>query len=177
MDIGEPNRVLARLSKKAKTLPVLPEDTELDRLFVRTLQAGKDEAKKLRALYGPVLCVTSPLKVTIHGACINAGKILAAAGSVAYWGPDARLNSSARVWGNQTSPCSELLSALLAIKSAPIFKSLEISTCSEYVVCSITYYAAANEACGWRCANGDILKCILLAIKNRMAPLHFRRIK
>ncbi|KAF8205686.1 hypothetical protein K438DRAFT_1446358, partial [Mycena galopus ATCC 62051] len=108
-----------------------------------------------------------PLKVTIHGACIDAGKILASAGSVAYWGPDARLNSSARVWGNQTSPRSELLSALLAIKSALIFKSLEISTRSEYMVHSITYYAAPNDACGWRCANGNILKHILLAIKNR----------
>ncbi|KAJ7195281.1 hypothetical protein B0H12DRAFT_995524, partial [Mycena haematopus] len=99
------------------------------------------------------------------------------AGSAAYWGSNARLNTSARAWGSQTSPRAELLAAFLAIKQAPVFKSLEISTRSEYVIRSITYYAASNDACGWRCANGDILKRILALIKSRTAPLHFCVIK
>ncbi|KAJ7261385.1 hypothetical protein B0H12DRAFT_1002546, partial [Mycena haematopus] len=151
----------------------LPDDTELDELFIQTLAAGKDEAKKLRALYGPVLFVTTPLKVTIHGSCLNSGKILASAGSAAYWGQSARRNLSGRVWGSQTSPRAELLAAWLAIKNAPLFVSLEISTRSEYVIRSITHYAPMNDACGWRCTNGDILKRILALIKTRTAPLHF----
>ncbi|KAF8175070.1 hypothetical protein K438DRAFT_1437302, partial [Mycena galopus ATCC 62051] len=159
--------------KKRKVDVTLPEDTELDKLFIETLAAGKDEAKKLRALYGPVLFVTTPLKVTIHGSCLNSGKISASAGAAAYWGPSARRNMSARVWGGQTSPRAELVAAWLAIKSAPLFVSLEISTRSEYVIRSITYYASTNDACGWRCSNGDILKRVLGLIKSRSAPIHF----
>ncbi|KAJ7028854.1 hypothetical protein C8F04DRAFT_883056, partial [Mycena alexandri] len=131
------------------------------------VRSGRIYEKKLRALYGPVLNTTTPLRVTIHGVCLKAGSILASTGSATYWGPNARLNTSRRVWGGQTSPRAELLSVWLAIKMAPAFKSLDISTRSEYVIRSVTYYAAANDACGWRCANGDILKRILALIKIR----------
>ncbi|KAJ6496388.1 hypothetical protein C8R45DRAFT_757547, partial [Mycena sanguinolenta] len=133
--------------------------------------------KKLRALYGPVLSVTTPMRVTIHGVCLNAGTISASTGAAAYWGPNARLNMSRRAWGSQTSARAELLAAWLAIKMAPVFRSLEISTRSQYVIRSITHYAATNNACGWRCANGDILKHILALIKYRTAPIHFCHIK
>ncbi|KAF8210951.1 hypothetical protein K438DRAFT_1454968, partial [Mycena galopus ATCC 62051] len=151
----------------------LPSGTELDRLFIKTLAAGKDEKKKLQALYGPVLFVSSPSKITVHGSCLNSGKISASAGSAAYWGPDAHHNTSGKVWGSQTNAQAELLAALIAIKSAPLLKFLEISTRSEYVICSITYYAPANDVCGWRCANGDILELILRLIKAWTAPIHF----
>ncbi|KAJ7318571.1 hypothetical protein DFH08DRAFT_631331, partial [Mycena albidolilacea] len=67
---------------------------------------------------------------------------------------------------------AELLSVILALKSAPIYKSLQISTRSEYVIHSIVHYAAFNEVCGWRCANGDLLRLIFAFIKVRLAPLH-----
>ncbi|KAF8176431.1 hypothetical protein K438DRAFT_1452336, partial [Mycena galopus ATCC 62051] len=159
--------------KKAKVDVVLPDVTELDKLFIRTLDAGKDEDKKLYALYGPVLATTTPMRVTIHGSGLNVGKISASAGSSAYWGPNSRRNTNARVWGGQTNARAELLGALLAIKNAPPAKSLEISTRSEYVIHSIAHYAPTNDACGWRCPNGDILKRILVLIKSRTAPLHF----
>jgi ribonuclease HI len=119
----------------------------------------------------------SPLSHPIHGSCINAGKISASAGAATYWGPDSRLNRTARVWGTQTSACAELISVILALRSAPIFKSLELSTRSEYVIRSIAHYAARNEACGWRCPNGDLLKRIFNLIKSRTAPLHLCHIK
>ncbi|KAJ7040063.1 hypothetical protein C8F04DRAFT_887549, partial [Mycena alexandri] len=156
---------------------VLPDDTELDKLLIKTLEAGKDETKKLCALYGPVSAETVPIKVTVHGSCTNAGKITATAGAATYWGPNSRRNSSARVWGTQTGPRAELLAVLLAIKSSPLLKSLEVSTRSEYAIRSVVYYAARNDACGWRCANGDILKLIIALIKCRGAPIHFRHIK
>ncbi|KAJ7631558.1 hypothetical protein DFH06DRAFT_916222, partial [Mycena polygramma] len=98
------------------------------------------------------------------------------AGAAAYWGPNARWNVSARVWGRQSSPRADLLAALLAIEVAPTYRSLEISTRSEDVVRSLAYYAARNAACGWRCTNGDIMKRIMTLIKSRTAPLHFCRI-
>ncbi|KAJ7741151.1 hypothetical protein DFH07DRAFT_682132, partial [Mycena maculata] len=161
----------ASAHKRRKIDVVLPKNTVLDRLLISTLAAGKDEAEKLLALYGPVTHTTVPLKVTVHGCCRNAGKISEAAGAATYWGPNARLNTSGRVWGAQTSPRAELLSVLLALKSAPLFKSLEISTQSEYVIRSVVHYAARNDACGWRCANGDILKEIMIFIKRRSVPL------
>ncbi|KAJ7097347.1 hypothetical protein C8R44DRAFT_748458 [Mycena epipterygia] len=95
IDIDVQNTLFASPRKKRKLEFSLPNDTDLDKLFIATLEAGKDTAKKLAALYGPVLFVTSALKITVHGSCINAGKISATAGFCAYWGPDARLNRSA----------------------------------------------------------------------------------
>ncbi|KAJ7614261.1 hypothetical protein DFH06DRAFT_919278, partial [Mycena polygramma] len=158
--------------KKRKIEVELPTETELDRLLIATLAAGKDDDKKRLALYGPVTQTSVPMKVTIHGSCRDSGKISAAAGAATYWGPGARLNKNGRVWGAQTGPRAELYSVVLALQSAPLHKSLEIFTRSEYIIRSIVHYAARNDACGWRCANGDLLKHILSLIKVRSAPLH-----
>ncbi|KAJ7107834.1 hypothetical protein C8R44DRAFT_637216, partial [Mycena epipterygia] len=177
MDFDIQNVMYASPRKKAKIEVPLPEDTELDKLLIATIAAGKDEPKKLLTLYGPVLQVSAPIRVTIQGCCLNSGKITASAGATAYWGPNARLNKSGRVWGGQTNARAELLSAILALESAPTYKSLEISSRSEYVIRSVAYDAATNDACGWRCTNGDLLKRILLLIKSRTAPLHFCHLK
>ncbi|KAJ7092143.1 hypothetical protein C8R44DRAFT_593679, partial [Mycena epipterygia] len=134
----------------------LPNDTDLDKLFIATLEAGKDTAKKLAALYGPVLFVTSPLKITVHGSCINAGKN-SASWFLCLLGARRTSEPLERLYGSQTSPRAELLAVILALQSAPIFKSINISTRSQYAICSAVYYASKNEACGWRCANGDLL--------------------
>jgi ribonuclease HI len=171
------NLISASPRKKRKLDRVLPDVTPLDKLFIATLEAGKDEKKKTLNLYGPVYFQTPATKVTAHGVCLNAGKITASSGSATYWGTDSNKNLSRKVWGAQTGPRAELRAVLLAIDSAPQHKSLEVSTRSEYAIKSVVYYAARNDACGWRCANGDILKPLIAAIKARTAPLHFRHLK
>ncbi|KAJ6607708.1 hypothetical protein B0H10DRAFT_1788058, partial [Mycena sp. CBHHK59/15] len=173
MDIDIQNSSFASARKKRKVDFSLPNETEMDKLFIATLESGKDNAKKLAALYGPIFVTSAPLKITVHGSCLNAGKITASAGASAYWGPNARRNKSARVYGSQTSPRAELLAVILALQSAPTAKSLIIATRSEYAIRSATYYAAKNDACGWRCANGDLLKVLIALIKIRTAPVHF----
>ncbi|KAJ7722712.1 hypothetical protein B0H16DRAFT_1473236 [Mycena metata] len=42
---------------------------------------------------------------------------------------------------------------------------------------SVVYYAARNEACGWRCANGDLLQVLIALVKCRTAPVEFCHIK
>ncbi|KAF8213517.1 hypothetical protein K438DRAFT_1707299 [Mycena galopus ATCC 62051] len=164
-------------SKKRKVEIALPDATHLDKLFISTLQAGKDNEKKVLSLYGAVTSMTPALKVAVHGTCLNAGKISAAASAAAYWGPDACLNTSARLTGQQTSPRAELLAVILALQKAPSFKTIEIHTRSEYAIRSAVYYAARNDACGWRNTNGDLSKIIVSLIKARTAPVHFCHIK
>ncbi|KAJ7766183.1 hypothetical protein B0H16DRAFT_1309613, partial [Mycena metata] len=82
-------------------------------------------------------------------------------------GPNARLNCSGRVYGSQTSARAELLAVILALQHAPGYRSLTISTRSEYAIRSVVYYAARNESCGWRCVNGDLLKILIALIKSR----------
>ncbi|KAJ7089402.1 hypothetical protein C8R44DRAFT_892360 [Mycena epipterygia] len=79
VNLDEQNAMFASPRKKCKVDIRLPDETALDRLLIATLAAGKDEEKKLLTLYGPVLAVTEPIKVTIHGLCMNAGKITASA--------------------------------------------------------------------------------------------------
>ncbi|KAJ6605140.1 hypothetical protein B0H10DRAFT_1957259 [Mycena sp. CBHHK59/15] len=82
-NIDMANVMFSSPRKKRKGEVVLPNETEL---LIATLAAGKDKARKLLDLYGPVHVVTTPVKVTIHGFCLNAGKISASAGAATYWG-------------------------------------------------------------------------------------------
>ncbi|KAJ6493776.1 hypothetical protein DFH09DRAFT_854863, partial [Mycena vulgaris] len=95
-----------------------------------------------------------------------------------FFGQNSRLNRSARVWGNQNNVHADLIALLLAVQAAPRTKNLVVSTGSEYyAICSIKYYAFKNDACGWKCANGDVLKIIISWIQYRTAPIHFVHIK
>ncbi|KAJ6597844.1 hypothetical protein B0H10DRAFT_1827009 [Mycena sp. CBHHK59/15] len=163
--------------KRKRENVVLPEETELDRLLIRTMKVGKDKSKKALQLFGQVLFNTNPVVVTICGVCKNAGKHTAQAGASAYFGHDSGLTRAVRVWGNQTNARADLVALLLAIQAAPKTKTLHISTRSEYAIMSVKYYAYRNDACGWKCPNGDVLKLIIQWIKCRSAPLHFIHVK
>ncbi|KAJ7092172.1 hypothetical protein C8R44DRAFT_750286 [Mycena epipterygia] len=84
-----PHLWLSRITLVLKSLFMVTSTLERPRFLriPRILQAGKDTAKKLAALYGPVLFVTSPLKITVHGSCINAGKTSATLVPVLIGGP------------------------------------------------------------------------------------------
>ncbi|KAJ7494914.1 hypothetical protein FB451DRAFT_958361, partial [Mycena latifolia] len=105
------------------------------------------------------------------------GKHTASAGSAAYFGPNSALNCAVRVWGNATNARADLIALLVALQAAPRTKTLRLWTRSEYVIKSVKYYAFRNDACGWKCANGDVLKLIVDAIRARSAPLDFVHIK
>ncbi|KAJ7246143.1 hypothetical protein B0H12DRAFT_1306483, partial [Mycena haematopus] len=166
-----------RPAKKRKVDVVLPDETELDRLFIATLEAGKDEKKKCLALFGPVRIVTDRLKVTVHGSAANVGKISAAAGTGTYWGPNAKRNRASRVWGEQDNMRAELGAVISALQMAPADQSLEISTRSQLAIRSAKYYSFKNDARGWTGKNGDMLKILTSLIKERIAPVHFLHIK
>ncbi|KAJ7777672.1 hypothetical protein DFH07DRAFT_731163, partial [Mycena maculata] len=164
-------------SKKRKIEIELPRETELDLLFIATLEAGKDEKKKTLSLFGHVRAETDPIKVTVHGTCTNAGKFSAAAGAGIYWGPNAKRNRAIRAWGTQNNARSDLTAVISALQLAPAEQSLEISTRSEYAIRSAKYHAFQNDARGWRCPNGDLLKILSALIKERVAPVHFMHLK
>ncbi|KAJ7143905.1 hypothetical protein C8R44DRAFT_601909, partial [Mycena epipterygia] len=177
MEINLQDNLDARRPKRRKIDVVFPQDTELDRLLIATLAAGKDEKKKCLSLFGPVCAETNRVKVTVHGTCTNAGKISAAAGAGIYWGPNANRNRAMRIWGTQTNARADLVAVIVALQLSLPEESLEISTRSEYAIRSAKYYAFKNNARGWRCANGDLLKAMSDLIKERVAPVHFLHIK
>ncbi|KAJ7483589.1 hypothetical protein FB451DRAFT_1170179 [Mycena latifolia] len=58
---------------------------------------------------------------------------------------------------------------------APV--KMQISTRSEYAIRAAKFYSFKNDARGWRCPNGDLLKIVSKLIKERTAPVHFLHIK
>jgi ribonuclease HI len=72
---------------------------------------------------------------------------------------------------------ADLIALLFALEAAPKTKTLCVSTRSEYAIRSINYHASRNAACGWTCANGDVMKSIIQGIKARSAPIHLVHIK
>jgi ribonuclease HI len=166
-----------RTRKRKRDEIVLPDETELDKLLIQTLKAGKDEAKKSLKLYGPVYFNTNPILVTICGVCKNVGKHTASAGSAAIFGPDSNLNRAVRVWGNATNVRADLIALVVALHAAPRTKTLHVSTRSDFAIRSTKYYAFRNDATGWKGTNGDVLKLVIQMIQARSAPVHFIHIK
>ncbi|KAJ6555607.1 hypothetical protein DFH09DRAFT_923683, partial [Mycena vulgaris] len=120
---------------------------------------------------------TRRIRVTVHGTCKNAGKLSASAGAGIYWGPDAERNKAVRVWGTQNNARAELTAVIWALQLAHPDQSLEISTRSEYAIRGAKFHSFKNDARGWRCPNGDLLKIMTALIKERSAPVHFLHIK
>jgi ribonuclease HI len=149
----------------------------LFRLLIAKLETGKDESKKALNLFGPVSSVTGPSTVTICGFCKGSGKHTAEAGAAVFFGENSQMNRAIRVWGTQNNARADLVALLLAVRIAPKTRNLVITTRSEYAIRSIKYYAYRNEACGWKCVNGDVLKLIIAWIRCRTAPIHFSHIK
>ncbi|KAJ7749746.1 hypothetical protein B0H16DRAFT_1725013 [Mycena metata] len=56
-----------RPKKRKREEVELPSETELDKILIETLAAGKDTAKKSLNLFGSVLAITTPIAVTICG--------------------------------------------------------------------------------------------------------------
>ncbi|KAF5374013.1 hypothetical protein D9615_009920 [Tricholomella constricta] len=165
-------------SRKSTKQEPLPTTTELDKLLIATLEAGKDEKKKNNALYGPTFITTNPTKVAIHGICLNSGKVTATAGVGLYWGPRSPRNTAHRLTGHDlTSTHAELAAVVNALIVAPPDKSLEIMTHSEYAINALTLYAQGSAARGWRVTNGKLIQQAVNAIKTRLAPLHLIHIR
>jgi hypothetical protein len=66
------NTLFASPGEKQKLERTLPDSSDLDKPFIRTLESRKDDEKKLRKLFGPVSSVTPVVKVVVHGTCLNA---------------------------------------------------------------------------------------------------------
>jgi hypothetical protein len=142
--------VAQRKTRKRKHDAIsLPEDSELDKLRIETLEAGRDNSRKDLALFGPVLFSTNPVTVTICGACKNSGKHPNSAGAAAFFGQNSSLNCSIRVWGAQSNARADLISLLLAVQSAPKAKSLIVSTRSQYATRAIKYYLCVQKRRLW----------------------------
>lgn len=170
------NRKTTMTLKRRKQEVTLPTETYLDKLLIETLQSATDECRKVVHLFGKVYHTTTTIKVAIQGLCRNAGKATATACAGAYWGANSRNNSTARVPGLQTNARAEVFAIIWALQNADPSHSLEISTRSEYAIRAAKYYVKQNEAQGWRCTNGDLLKCLNSLIKMRTAPLHLRHV-
>ncbi|KAJ7595270.1 hypothetical protein C8J56DRAFT_774965, partial [Mycena floridula] len=166
-----------RHKKRKRKEVVLPKESYLDRLFIETLESGKDEDQKMKKLFGTVTADTTHIKVTIQGVCLNANKASAMANGGMYWGIGNLNNKAHRVYGKQTNARADLYSLLLALKACPEDSALEISTRSEYVIQSITEGLKEKQARGWRCTNGDLLHEIQYVIRKRQAAIHFKHIK
>ncbi|KAF5378897.1 hypothetical protein D9615_006858 [Tricholomella constricta] len=171
-------RLVHTPSRKSITRNPLPTTTELDRLLITTLEAGKDVMKRNLALYGPIYTSTNPTKVSVHGICTNSGKATATAGIGLYWGLNSPRNIALRIRGsNLTSTHAEIAAIAQALQIAPKNKSLEVSTHSEYAVKALTVHAQESAARGWRVTNGEILQQTMTLVKSRWAPLHLLHVK
>ncbi|PBK70854.1 hypothetical protein ARMSODRAFT_853751, partial [Armillaria solidipes] len=98
------------------------------------------------------------------------------AAAAAYWGPKARNNIFARVDGRQSYIRAHLSAIVLALQKASPGVSLRISMTCKQAIQLVVGSAKRQKACGWRCAEGDLLKQINDLICARTAAVELRLI-
>ncbi|KAJ7318286.1 hypothetical protein DFH08DRAFT_819897 [Mycena albidolilacea] len=95
---------------------IIPNATELDRLFIIALNLKLSLEQKLAKLFGPVTATSNPTEVYVDGSCLNNGKENATAGAGIFWGPNHTWNEdttevrrvgSATILRRQKSPTTQ----------------------------------------------------------------------
>ncbi|KAJ7709560.1 ribonuclease H-like domain-containing protein, partial [Mycena rosella] len=138
------------------------------------MASKQTSAEKIEALYGKVLINTPPIMVYTDGSCYNNGKPDARAGAGIIWGDNSPQNQALRVPSpGQSNNCGEIYAVLSAVLHANPSRTLHIYTDSEYVIRHACYWAGTNADLGWNCANGDILRDLILLLAERHAPTRF----
>ncbi|KAF5364773.1 hypothetical protein D9758_009285 [Tetrapyrgos nigripes] len=132
----------------------------------------------MRKLYGEVFTTqTNALYIFTDGSCFDNGTSRARAGAGVSAGHGSDFSCSARVVGDQTNNCGEVLAILIALSKVNQHCSLSIHTDSEYTIHSIAHWAIKNTSTGWKCPNGDILKDIAAWLAYCTALLFITHVK
>ncbi|KAK7017640.1 hypothetical protein R3P38DRAFT_3559743 [Favolaschia claudopus] len=166
----DPLASTAPFSSKPSTPSItFGEPTALDLLLKATLEAKIDSIEATARLYGPVFCESAPVAIYI-GASAAKGRA-----AFAVWrGVGSKWNCAYMVEGNCTEAKASILAMLCAAREHPPNKSFVVYTSSQYLIRSLCYWAGNNEAEGWCCANGDVLRDTVAWIARRTAPIDFR---
>ncbi|THU85778.1 hypothetical protein K435DRAFT_588379, partial [Dendrothele bispora CBS 962.96] len=157
--------------------PVLPSETELDRLYIETINSvSKEREDPLVKLYGYTASVppnvSAPARIFTAGICMNQSTSFIKAGSGVFCGTGSIHNKSIRVPGPSISEDRAHAYALWrAILDFPLDRPVIVYT-SSYVLHALTTYADRNCRVNWSCANGDIFKNIIAKIQLRTAWMH-----
>ncbi|KAK7026263.1 hypothetical protein R3P38DRAFT_2528824, partial [Favolaschia claudopus] len=170
-------RIRADDARRRGPAPGLPDATELDRLFIATLQSKLSLPQKLAKLFGPVTASSNPVEIYVDGSCLNNGRDNACAGAGVFWGPNHVLNEAARVPDNQTNNRGEVYAILLVLLRADASTTLHIYSDSEYALQTITERSPEEHAQRWKCPNGDLFRDIVALLKFRRAPVVFIQVK
>ncbi|KAJ7134436.1 ribonuclease H-like domain-containing protein, partial [Mycena epipterygia] len=155
----------------------LPNASEIDRLFIQTLNSKLTPEKKLEKLFRQVTTTSNPVEVYVDGSCLNNGRDDTAAGSGIYWGPNHAWNEALRVPGSQTNNQGEVYAFLRALQRAHADETLHIWSDSEYAMEGVACRAPDEASRGWKCVNGDLFRDIVSVIKARRAPVVFIKVK
>ncbi|KAJ7159832.1 ribonuclease H-like domain-containing protein, partial [Mycena crocata] len=131
-------------------------------------------AEKTVALYGAVYKDTPSVTVYTDGSCFNNGRVNARAGAGIFWGENSPKNQALRVPGpDQSNNRGEVYAVLKAVLQADPERTLNVYTDSEYVIRHVCYWAGSNADLGWTCANGDMLRDLVMLLAARHAPTRF----
>ncbi|KAJ6514445.1 hypothetical protein C8R47DRAFT_962193, partial [Mycena vitilis] len=137
----------------------------------------KDEA--LESLWGPVLCVSSPVHIYVEGVAAKGNNKSGASGAGIYYGPGSTSNRAVRVPGpgRLSADRARLFAIHEALRSCPSDTSLVIFCTSKMVVRQLCYMAAKNTALGWPGSNGDLFKAVVKLLAKRHAQTRFVHIE
>ncbi|KAK7054062.1 hypothetical protein R3P38DRAFT_2478736, partial [Favolaschia claudopus] len=173
-------QVAPRLPKVVRAPPKMPVgDAAMDDLCTQVMASKQDATEMLRTLYGEVYFDTPYAQVYVHGSCKDIGSHDAIGVGAIFWGEKSQLNRVDAVPGpdSPTSNRAALYAVTMALRMANPDISLMIFTNSEYCIRHLCYWAGKNSQIGWSCANGDLLKDLVLLLRYRRAPTRFVRVE
>jgi len=149
----------------------------LDELLKMTLSKSESPDDAIYNFYGPVYYDDNAVTVFTDGSCLTDNLNNKRAGAGVFWGTNDSRNAALRVPGMPTNNRAEIYAILWAVTHAPPKCRLQVYTDSQYAIHSICHWAVANDSCGWKCLNADILQDLIGVLRLRLAPTVFTWVK
>jgi exonuclease III len=157
----------------------LPQDTELDRMFIETLNTKITDEMIMMEIYGGVIADTPPTEVYIHALGYPSDSVGTHSATVVgvYWGTGNLHNMAFKFTGKQSAERGELLALYEVLCTVRPGKSVRIYTTEKALWNSLIRDLRINVKQHWKVSNGDILETIANILKQRVAPLIITQIE
>lgn len=160
-----PRSVSKKISPAKSMRDSIDLSQPLNHAFSNLLACRPSRTLLSSSLYG--FTSEHPPPLIIYTCATNPGGRAGKAFAASFHGPNCPLNLACQIPGSQSYTRASLFAIWMAIRDAPLSRSLDIFYCARSVFTDLLVTAGRDAERGWRGPNADIIKCIVLAVRSR----------
>ncbi|KAF8166052.1 hypothetical protein BJ912DRAFT_863521, partial [Pholiota molesta] len=150
--------------------PPLPDNTELDKLYIETLASRPSDEQFLSSVYGGVHVDSTPTNIYVYSTEDRISNQRHAAAGI-YWGESHRNNMALRAHGKQTADRAELLALHYIVRKVRVTRAIQVFTTRRTLYTALLTHIRQAVKAKWNIPNGDIVASLADLIKRRVAAI------